>query len=64
MRGLAETLRRLATGRSDARRIRQHALGRMRSGAERILGSSLDIVPVNSLKPDVAERALAEAISL
>jgi len=40
------------------------ALGRMRSEAERILGSSVDIVPANSLKPDVAERALAEAISL
>lgn len=40
------------------------ALGRMRSEAERILGSSVDIVPANSLKPDVAERVLAEAISL
>jgi uncharacterized protein len=40
------------------------ALGRMRSEAERILGSSVDIVPANSLKPDVAERVLAEAIPL
>jgi predicted nucleotidyltransferase len=40
------------------------ALGQMRSEAERILGSSVDIVPVNSLKRDVAERALAEAIRL
>jgi predicted nucleotidyltransferase/DNA-binding XRE family transcriptional regulator len=40
------------------------ALGRMRSEAERILGSSVDIVPSNSLKPGVAERVLAEAISL
>lgn len=40
------------------------ALGKMRSEAERILGSSVDIVPANSLKPDVAERVLAEAVSL
>jgi uncharacterized protein len=40
------------------------ALGRMRSEAERILGCSVDIVPANSLKPDVAERVLAEAIPL
>jgi uncharacterized protein len=40
------------------------ALGRMRSEAERILGTSVDIVPSNSLKPDVAERVLAEAILL
>jgi uncharacterized protein len=40
------------------------ALGRMRSAAERILGSSVDIVPANSLKPDVADRVLAEAIAL
>ena len=40
------------------------ALGRMRSEAERILGISVDVVPANSLKPDVAERVLAEAISL
>ncbi|HEX3680670.1 MAG TPA: nucleotidyltransferase domain-containing protein [Galbitalea sp.] len=40
------------------------ALGRMRSEAERILGSSVDLVPANSLKPDVAERVLAEAVSL
>ena len=40
------------------------SLGRMRSEAERILGSSVDVVPANSLKPDVAERVLAEAIPL
>jgi predicted nucleotidyltransferase/DNA-binding XRE family transcriptional regulator len=40
------------------------ALGRMRSEAERILGNSVDIVPANSLKPDVADRVLAEAIAL
>ncbi len=40
------------------------ALGQMRSEAERILGSSVDIVPANSLKKDVAERVLAEAIAL
>ena len=40
------------------------ALGRMRSEAERILGVSVDIVPANSLKPDVADRVLAEAIAL
>ncbi len=40
------------------------ALGRMRADAERILGSHVDIVPSNSLKPDVAKRALAEAVPL
>lgn len=40
------------------------ALGRMRSEAERILGTTVDIVPANSLKPDVAQRVLAEAIAL
>jgi predicted nucleotidyltransferase len=40
------------------------ALGQMRSEAERILGTTVDIVPANSLKRDVAERVLAEAISL
>ena len=39
-------------------------LGQMRSEAERILGTAVDIVPANSLKPDVAERVLAEVISL
>jgi predicted nucleotidyltransferase/DNA-binding XRE family transcriptional regulator len=39
-------------------------LGRMRAEAERILGSSVDIVPANSLKPDVAAHVLAEAIAL
>ena len=40
------------------------ALGRMRSEAERILGSSVDIVPTNGLKSDVVGRVLAEAIPL
>jgi hypothetical protein len=40
------------------------ALGQMRTEAERILETSVDIVPANSLKPDVAERVLAEAIPL
>jgi len=40
------------------------ALGRMRSEAERILGTTVDLVPANSLKPDLAERVLAEAIAL
>jgi uncharacterized protein len=40
------------------------ALAQMRSEAERVLGTSVDIVPANSLKPDVVERVLAEAIAL
>jgi hypothetical protein len=40
------------------------ALGSMRGEAERILGSKVDIVPANSLKPDVAERVFAEAVRL
>jgi uncharacterized protein len=40
------------------------ALGKMRSEAEGILGSSVDIVPSNSLKPNLAERVLAEAVLL
>lgn len=40
------------------------ALGRMRTEAESILGATVDIVPANSLKPDVAARVLAEAIPL
>ena len=40
------------------------ALGQMRSEAERILGTRVDVVLANSLKPDVAERVLAEAIPL
>jgi predicted nucleotidyltransferase/DNA-binding XRE family transcriptional regulator len=39
-------------------------LGRMRSEAERILGNRVDIVPANSMKPDVADRVLADAIKL
>jgi predicted nucleotidyltransferase len=37
------------------------ALGEMSAEAERILGYSVDVVPANSLKPDLAERVLAEA---
>ena len=40
------------------------ALGQMRSAAERILQSTVDIVPSSSLKPDVAERVFGEAIPL
>jgi predicted nucleotidyltransferase/DNA-binding XRE family transcriptional regulator len=40
------------------------ALGQMRSEAERILGTTVDIVPANSLKPDVGERVLVEAIRI
>ena len=40
------------------------ALGRMRSEAERILDAPVDLVPANSLKPDVAGRVFAEAIAL
>jgi hypothetical protein len=45
-------------------RVGLFALGKMRSEAERLLGTTVDVVPANSLKPDVAERVLAEAISL
>jgi predicted nucleotidyltransferase/DNA-binding XRE family transcriptional regulator len=44
--------------------VSRFALGQMRTEAERILRASVDIVPANSLKPDVAERVLAEAITL
>ncbi|MFB2597085.1 nucleotidyltransferase family protein [Herbiconiux sp. P17] len=40
------------------------ALSRMRSEAERILGIDVDIVPEDSLRPDVRESVLAEAVSL
>jgi predicted nucleotidyltransferase/DNA-binding XRE family transcriptional regulator len=40
------------------------ALGRMRIEAERILGAPVDVVPANSLKPDVAERVFVEAVTL
>jgi predicted nucleotidyltransferase/DNA-binding XRE family transcriptional regulator len=40
------------------------ALGEMSAEAKRILGCSVDIVPANSLKPDLAERVLAEARAL
>lgn len=39
-------------------------LGRMRTAAEIILGVPVDIVPAASLKPDVRERVLAEAVVL
>jgi hypothetical protein len=39
-------------------------LGAMRSAAEAILGTSVDIVPANSLKPDAAERIIGDAIPL
>ncbi|RFA14201.1 hypothetical protein B7R22_10150 [Subtercola boreus] len=40
------------------------ALGRMRSKAEEILSSPVNIVPVNSLKPDLRSHVLAEAVRL
>lgn len=40
------------------------ALGRMRSVAERILNVAVDVVPANSLKPDVSAKVLAEAVPL
>ncbi|MDP9026587.1 MAG: helix-turn-helix domain-containing protein [Actinomycetota bacterium] len=45
-------------------RVGLFALGKMRSEAERILGTTVDVVPANSLKPDVVDRVLAEAIPL
>jgi len=39
-------------------------LGRMHSAAERVLGVSVDVVPADSLKADVRERVLAEAVPL
>ena len=40
------------------------ALGRMRREAERVLCVPVDIVPSNSLKPELAETVLTEAIPL
>ena len=40
------------------------ALGRMRGEAERLLGTTVDIVPANSLKSQVAKTVLAEAVAL
>jgi len=40
------------------------ALGKMRSAAEQILRAAVDVVPENSLKPDVRARVLAEALPL
>jgi uncharacterized protein len=45
-------------------RVGLFALGQMRSEAERILGAPVDIVPANSLKPDVAAHIAAEAVAL
>lgn len=39
-------------------------LGKMVAEAERILGVTVDIVPENGLKPDIAPHVLAEAIAL
>ena len=40
------------------------ALGRMRTAAEACLGVPVDVVPSNSLKPDVREKGLSEAVRL
>ncbi len=40
------------------------ALGRMRSAAEMILGTPVDIVPASGLKSDASKRILAEAVAL
>ncbi|MGD8194151.1 nucleotidyltransferase domain-containing protein [Herbiconiux sp. P18] len=40
------------------------ALSRMRGEAERILGVDVDVVPEDSLKPDVRESVLADAVAL
>ncbi len=40
------------------------SLGRMRTAAEAILGVGVDVVPAGSLKADVRQRVLAEAVSL
>jgi predicted nucleotidyltransferase len=40
------------------------ALARMRGEAERILGVVVDVVPEDSLKPDVRESVLADAVAL
>ena len=40
------------------------ALSRLRGEAERILGVDVDVVPEDSLKPDVRESVLADAVSL
>jgi len=40
------------------------ALARMQSAAERILAVPVDVVPSNSLKPDLRSQVLAEAVPL
>jgi predicted nucleotidyltransferase len=40
------------------------ALSRMRGAAERTLGVDVDVVPEDSLKPDVRESVLADAVTL
>ena len=45
-------------------KVGSFALGRTQSEAERILGATADIVPSNSLKPELAETVLTEAIPL
>jgi uncharacterized protein len=40
------------------------ALSRMRGEAERILGVDVDVVPEDSLKPDVRESVLSDAVPL
>lgn len=40
------------------------ALGEMRSAAEQILGRTVDIVPSHTLKPDLEDRVLREAVRL
>lgn len=45
-------------------RVGLFALSRMRGEAERILGVDVDLVPEDSLKPDVRESVLADAVAL
>lgn len=45
-------------------RVGLFALGQMRTEAERILGVAVDIVPSNSLKPELIATVLDEAIAL
>jgi len=40
------------------------ALARLESSAAELLGASVDIVPADSLRANIAERALAEAVPL
>ena len=45
-------------------KVGSFALGRTQSEAERVLCVPVDIVPSNSLKPELAEAVLTEAIPL